>query len=144
MSLLKNLFGGKPTDAQLPVDEMPYPEVWAEFQRIVPYRDGKMFISVLQQPEYAEALTWLEADTECPMAKGFARAVVDYFRSPKGDLTELVMVYQAESVDNWSTPPESSLKAVGQIVQITGLKAIVFYRPTPGAEHVKIEITPAA
>lgn len=123
---------------------MPYPEVWEEFQRIVPYRDGKMFISVLRQPEYATALKWLGSETECPMAKSFARACVDYFRNPQGELDELVMVYQAESVANWSTPPESSLEAVRQIAEITGLKVIVFFKPTPDAENVKLEFTPGA
>lgn len=140
MSLFKRLFASKPT--RPPVDEMPYELVWEEFTQIVPYRDGKMFVEVLGQPEYERALNWLSPGTECPMAKSFARAAVDYFRNPEGDLTELVMVYQAESEDNWSTPPESSLEAVGQIAEITGLKAIVFFKPTPDAEHTKIEITP--
>jgi hypothetical protein len=140
MSLLKKLFGPKP--AHRAVDEMPYEDVWVEFVRIVPYRDGRMFISVLQQPEYKEALTWLKPGTECPMAKSLTRGLVEYFRNPSGDLDNLAMVYQAESVKNWTTPPESSLSALGQIVAITGLKATVYYKPTPEEEHVKIEITP--
>lgn len=140
MSIFKKLFGPK----HRPVNEMSYPEVWEEFQRIVPYRDGKMFISVLQQPEYAAALNWLGAETECPMAKSFARACVEYFRNPQGDLDELAMVYQAESIENWSTPPESSLEAIRQIASITGLKVIVYYKPTPEEEHVKLEFTPGA
>ncbi|MEI7576511.1 MAG: hypothetical protein WCK51_06430 [Armatimonadota bacterium] len=140
MSLLKKLFGTKPTPT--PVNEMSYDDVWVEFRRIVPYRDGKMFISVLQQPEYKEALAWLSPGTECPMAKSLVRGLVDYFRNPTGDLDNLAMVYQAESVENWSTPPGSSLTALGQIVAITGIKATVFYKPTPEEEHVKIEITP--
>lgn len=123
---------------------MPNAEVWEEFKRIVPYRDGKLFISVLEQPEYSTALKWLSADTTCPMAKSFARACVDYFRAPAGGPDELVMVYQAESVDKWSTPPEESLQAVRQIAEITGLKAIVLYKPTPDAEHIKLEFKPGA
>ena len=76
------------------------------------------------------------------MAKSLTRGLVDYFRSPSGDLDNLAMVYQAESVENWTTPPESSLSALGQIVAITGIKATVYYTPTPEEEHVKIEITP--
>lgn len=121
---------------------MPYEDVWDEFVRIVPYRDGRMFISVLQQPEHREALTWLSPGTECPMAKSLTRGLVDYFRSPSGDLDNLAMVYQAESVENWTTPPESSLSALGQIVAITAIKATVYYKPAPEEEHVKIEITP--
>ncbi len=140
MSLLKKLFGPKP--AQKAVNDMPYEDVWDEFVRIVPYRDGRMFISVLQQPEHREALTWLSPGTECPMAKSLTRGLVDYFRSPSGDLDNLAMVYQAESVENWTTPPESSLSALGQIVAITAIKATVYYKPAPEEEHVKIEITP--
>jgi hypothetical protein len=139
MSIFKRVFrAGEPR----PVGEMAYEEVWEEFKRIVPYRDGKMFVSVLEQPEYAGALMWLTPGTECPMAKSFARAAVDYFRNPQGELDEMVMVYQPESVEKWSTPPDSSLAAVRQIVEIAGIRVIVFFKETPEAEHTKLDCAP--
>lgn len=140
MSLFKKLLA-KP-EPKLPVNEMAYEAVWNEFKAIVPYRDGKMFISVLQQPDYKNALNWLSPGTECPMAKSLTRGLVDYFRNPTGNFDNMAVVYQPESVENWSTPPQSSLEALGQIVAITGVKATVYYKPTPEEEHVKIEITP--
>ena len=63
--------------------------------------------------------------------------------NPEGDLTELVNgSIGPKASTTGRRPRKSSLIAVGQIVQITGLKAIVFYKPTPEEEHVKIEITP--
>lgn len=139
MSIFKKLFG--PKTERPPVNEMAYEDVWQEFIRIVPYRDGKMFISVLRQPEYSEALNWLTPGTECPMAKSLTRGLVDYFRNPSGELDNMTVVYQPERVEKWSTPPDSSLKALGQIVAISGVSATVFYKPTPEQDHVKIEIT---
>lgn len=139
MSIFKKLFG---KTAQIPVNEMTYDAVWDEFKRTVPYRDGIMMITVLEQPDHADAYNWLKPGTTCPMAKSFARSIVDYFRNPQGDPDEFGIVYQAESDENWSTPPESSLKGVADMVGITGIMAKVLYRETPGGEWKKIEIRP--
>lgn len=76
--------------------------------------------------------------TECPLAKSFTRSLVDYFRDPQGEFDEIAMVYQAESVEKWSTPAESSLVAIRQIVEISGVQVVVFYKEAPEAEFVKL------
>lgn len=145
MSFLKRLLGSsEPTRdvTGLPhPDQMPIADVWSELVDWVPSAQGGKLIGQLKKGQYAKTYAWLRPPTACPMAQSAIRSLVDYYRNPGEPFDNMVFVYQAESDEKFSTPTDDTWRAMEGLAVLIGVDITCFYRPEPGAEFVKAQIT---
>jgi hypothetical protein len=93
MNILRKLFGIKPAKRLRDLQSMSIDEVWTEFCESVMPPGRPRLTEALQSPEYARALRWLQPPTNCAMAKGTLRALVDLQRNGNWrELDNLVLV----------------------------------------------------